>query len=282
VLLAAAAGALPGVTHAAFPGKNGKLALEGDTKLGIYTANPDGSHLTRLTDKKPFPFEPAYSADGKWIAFERSQKLWKMKADGSHEQKLAKYPGGGQITSCISWAPDGKRLAFDRDDDIWTVKSNGNDAKRIVNNPTIDSCPSYSPNGKRIVFATSDSGNKDLVIAHANGSQQAPLTTPQGGTPFGPSEPDWSPDGKRIAFNNGTDQGDIATIRTDGTHVRFVNATAKTEVDPAYSPNGKQMAYAVLINQSTTRIRTAPVDGGKAHNVTPKGEHWFNPSWQPR
>ena len=35
-----------------------------------------------------------------------------MRADGSQQQKLAKYPGGGQISSCISWSPDGKRIAF--------------------------------------------------------------------------------------------------------------------------------------------------------------------------
>ena len=170
----------------AFPGKNGRLALEGDTKLGIYTVKPDGSKLTRITAKKPFPFEPAFSADGQWIAFDRSEKLFKMRADGSQQQKIAKYPGGGQIASCISWSPDGHKLAFDRDEHIWTVGANGHHAKRLTGGASIDQCPSWSPDGKRIVFATSANGNKDLMLMRANGKHQKVLTTPNGGTASGP------------------------------------------------------------------------------------------------
>ena len=63
---------------------------------------------------------------------------------------------------------------------------------------------------------------------------------------------------------------------------RNLVASAKTEVDPAYSPDSKQIAYAVLINSHTTFVRRVSVNGGAAKNLTPKGEHWFNPSWQPR
>jgi Tol biopolymer transport system component len=205
-----------------------------------------------------------------------------MRADGSQVQKLAKYPGGGQISSCISWSPTGNRLAFDRDENIWTVKANGNDATRLTKGAPIDQCPSWSPDGKRIVFARSTNGNRDLVQMHVNGKHQQVVTTPQGGTGFGPSEPDWAPDGKRIAFDNGTGQGDIASIRPDGTGFKLLVATGKTEIDPAYSPNGKEIAYAILIDTHTTFVRRVSVNGGPATNLTPTGQHWFNPSWQPR
>jgi Tol biopolymer transport system component len=279
--------ALPvALAHAAYPGKNGRLALEGDTKLGIYTVKPSGTDLTRITPKRPFAFEPAYSADGKWIAFERDGKLLKMRNDGSHVTKLAKYTGGGGINQCISWSPDGKHLLYDRDDDIWRVDSKGHHAKRIIPGPTFQDCPSYAPNGKRFVFCRNDpnGGGADLVIANADGSNAQILPgTPNGGTAFGPTEPDWSPDGKRIAFiQNGGGGADIGSIKPNGTGLQTLIATGKTEIDPAYSPDGEQIAYAVLINEDTTYIRRAPVAGGPATNVTPKGQHWFNPSWQPR
>jgi Tol biopolymer transport system component len=271
--------------HAASPGKNGRLALEGDTKLGIYTVKPSGKDLTRITPKLPFAFEPSFSPNGKWIAFERDGKLLKMRADGSHLTKLAKYSGGGGINQCISWAPDNKSLLYDRDDDIWTVKANGRGAKRIIPGPTFQDCPSYAPNGKRFVFCRNDpnGGGINLVIADADGSNAQILMTPNGGTAFGPTEPDWSPNGKRIAFiATGGGGADIASIKTNGTGFKVIVGTNKIEVDPAYSPDGKQIAYAALINEDTTYIRRAPVAGGPSKNITPKSQHWFNPSWQPR
>ena len=273
------------LAHATSPGRNGRIALEGDTKLGIYTVKPSGKDLTRITPKRPFAFEPAYSPDGKWIAFERDGKLLKMRNDGSRVTKLAKYTGGGGINQCISWSPDGKHLLYDRDDDIWRVGSTGHHAKRIIPGPTFQDCPSYAPNGKRFVFCRNDpNAGIDLVVADADGSNAQILAgTPNGGTAFGPTEPDWSPDGKRIAFiQNGGGGADIGSIKPNGTGAQTLVATGKTEIDPAYSPDGKQIAYAALINEDTTYIRRAPVAGGPSKNVTPKGQHWFNPSWQPR
>src|SRR4051812_49584848 len=80
----------PAAAHAAYPGKNGKLAIEGDTRPGIWTVKPNGNDLTRVTGKKGLPFNPSWSPDGKWIAFTRSAALWKMRADGSRKEKLVK------------------------------------------------------------------------------------------------------------------------------------------------------------------------------------------------
>jgi hypothetical protein len=62
--------------HAAFPGKNGKIAFEGKPR-SIHTIRPDGSHQRRLTRNGG---EPAFSASGKRIAFEHRGDIWVMRA----------------------------------------------------------------------------------------------------------------------------------------------------------------------------------------------------------
>ena len=273
-MVAIAAVAVPTASQAANPGRNGKLAIEGDTRGGIWTVEPNGNDLTRLTGKKGLPFAPSWSADGKWIAFTQFNNLWKMRADGSDQQKLAKGVGGS-IDTNVSWSPDDRKLVFGKKDDLWTVKANGQNAKRITNTAAIEASPSWSPKGGLIAFKFSDPNTNvnELRLIQPNGAGQTPIPN----TKFG-AEPDWSPNAKRLVYSN---QANLFIIHPDGSGQRpFVQVKKRYAADPAWSPNGKEIAYAQNFNESDTRIMRKPVNGGKAHVVV-RRHHWFSPSWQP-
>ncbi len=74
---------LPGTAEAAFPGANGKIAFS-DTRDDpnpsgchpncnpeIYSINPDGTGVTRLTNDAGIDVWPAWSPDGQKIVFNR-------------------------------------------------------------------------------------------------------------------------------------------------------------------------------------------------------------------
>src|SRR4051794_38075164 len=66
--------AIPAASQAAYSGANGRLAWEGypiggGTDSEILSANPDGSGLTALTTNTVDDRDPAWSPDGKQIAF---------------------------------------------------------------------------------------------------------------------------------------------------------------------------------------------------------------------
>ena len=84
----------------------------------IYTVEPDGSNLSRLTDDNTYlDIRPSWSPDGKKIVFERELvtggrgKHWVMVmgADGSNIRKLPVRTR----SSNVSWSPDGTKLTFD-------------------------------------------------------------------------------------------------------------------------------------------------------------------------
>src|SRR4051794_6393323 len=87
--------ALASPAHATFPGQNGKIIFTvslGDGYSEFDLMNPDGTGKTRLTDHLGQITSPAWSADGKKIAFEtdryRGSDIAAMNADGTGLTRL--------------------------------------------------------------------------------------------------------------------------------------------------------------------------------------------------
>ena len=79
----------------------------------IYTSNADGSHRRQISAVGAGNnIEPAWSPDGRLIAWINANELWVMNADGSQPRRLAPGPLPETYDSYPSWAPDGSRLVF--------------------------------------------------------------------------------------------------------------------------------------------------------------------------
>jgi dipeptidyl aminopeptidase/acylaminoacyl peptidase len=86
----------------------------------LYTVRADGSHLTKVTNSAANPqwspgseaaANPQWSPDGRKIAFDGSNRLFIVDADGS-DQKLLLDGTEGSGPGVPSWSPDGTKLAF--------------------------------------------------------------------------------------------------------------------------------------------------------------------------
>lgn len=267
--------AAPALSHAAYPGKNGRLAVEGDTRPGIWTVKPDGRDLTRITGKNGLPFNPSWSPNGRWIAFTRGGDLWKMRANGSEKERLVTGVPSDVYTN-ISWSPSGRRLVFDKNDDLWMARADGTKRTPIISTTTIERSPSWSPKGGRIAFEFADgnTGDVGLRLIKPDGSGETSIPNTELGF-----EPDWSPNGKRLVYQAAG--SGLFLIRPNGTGKKMFAKNGKYFVaDPAWSPTGKQIAYAHNRGTDNTQIVRKAVDGGKEHVVIGR-HHWFSPSWQP-
>ncbi|MSV35574.1 MAG: hypothetical protein EXQ47_08260 [Bryobacterales bacterium] len=174
------------------------------------------------------------------------------------------------------FSPDGKRLAFSIDTgkgaDIWVKDLDRDTPSRLSFLPGQNDWPVWTPDGKNIVFQSTNPAAPGLYGVRSDGSGEAKRLT-EGKPPESPYS--FSPDGKRLAFShtgNGGSQ-DIFTmpVEVDSGQgaLRFGKAelflgTPFIEVFPAFSPDGRWLAYAS--DESGTRevyVRPFPGAGGR-------------------
>ena len=256
MLLAVAPSAL-----ATFPGRNGSIAFYSDTDAGaqIFTVRPNGHDLRQITHIDGDAVRPDWSPDGRRIAFELdtadSFNVAIMNADGSDIVVLPPAPGG--FEGDPSFTPDGTRIVFERfipetnDDAIWSMNVDGTDRQRLESGPAGATDPNVSPDGRALSFVSFNGLDfgQALATSRIDGSQQLQLT------PFSFDvgiKQDWAPDGRHLAFIHDADlphpgdSANIATIRPDGTDLRFLTHYQGGEVNAfvgSYSPDGRWIVF---------------------------------------
>lgn len=280
----------PRSTDAAFPGANGKIAFTSDRDgdYEIYTMNPDGSAVVKLTDNSAFDYAPSWSPDGSKIAFfstrDGNPEIYVMDHDGANQANKTNHPN---VDADPAWSPDGTKIVFntyrDGNGEIYTMDSSGANQSNRSNSPAQDAFPDWAPIGDKIAFVRG-SGPSTVWTMNADGSSQAQLSPSDGRFA---SRPDWSPDSAKIAYGGGFGYGataDIFSINIDGTNrINLTPGAPADDTDPAWSPDGTKIAFFSSggISPGNAEIYVMNADGGSATRATDNPAADVKPDWQP-
>ncbi len=283
----------PQPAEAAFPGINGRIAFSSDrgdsVGYNIFTMSFKGENVRRLTSDPIGGSSPAWSPDGKRIAFvgyrgPRSD-IYVMNADGSNKRLLtdeAVIEGYAQYDADPAFSPDGRTIVFSRgpyptEYNLYKVNVDGSDFGPVFQSERVSSRPSWSPDAERIAFNY--------------GPHSIRTVRPDGGglTAVGPGrEPDWSPGGDQLAFvlDEGVGESEIYKMDADGTDVvqltrpqrlpeRYIGAWS-----PAFSPGGGKIVFSDG-RDGDSEIFMINADGTNEIKLTQNRAHDGTPSWQP-
>jgi TolB protein len=254
----------------------------------IFQVNPDGSGARNLTAHESDNSYPAWSPDGKRIAFASNRDgtahVYVMDADGKNIKQLTK---GEAMCRVPTWSADGKTIAFckavEGGSQIWAVEAGGGEPKPLGEGDGWD--PAFSPDGKKILFASMRDGDGFRVyVMDADGSNVKRLT--DDANPFGYVYPTWSPDGKRIAWTGHKDNGlHIFTANADGKNAKALTDLGGLTTYAAFSPDGKTIAFFhSKAGEETGSVYTADAAGGQPKELL-KGEAHVEggrPAWRPK
>lgn len=162
----------------------------------LWIISADGQHDEPLTTEPSLDWMPAWSPDGRRIAFvsdrEGGDALWVIGVDGANLRRVA------ELAYEPAWSPDGRTIAAYHieggEDGVFLFDVDGGSPPRLA--LAQGRMPSFSEDGRYIVAVRSDATGDRLWVADLQSDRDTPLS----GAIEGVAWPSWGPRGPRLAY----------------------------------------------------------------------------------
>jgi Tol biopolymer transport system component len=265
-----------------------------DAGSSIFLESADGKLLCRLTDKGYGDALPAWSPDGKIIAFStnrpggHTRNIFAVNVDGSNLHRVFINSDFGPTGA--NWSPNSKQLTFvqglsgpDISGAVYVVDSDGANLHPLTFSKTqVYVFPKWSPDGKYVSYVTVD--NK-LYLLDPNVGLQAPSRK----TNLSVFNAIWSPDGKQMALMTLTTASiqppyALYILDVESSKVRKVmevDTMPNGSYDPptfTWSPDGRFIAMAATIG-GKGGLFTVDINTGEVSQIF--DEFVLSPLWSP-
>lgn len=199
-----------------------------ETEIWLADASTAGSGR-QVTLAKKSSTQPAFSPDGRWLAFisdrTETRQLYRLSLDGGEAEALT---SGSEGVTAFAWSRDGARIAY-----------------------TMTAPVTAAMKERTEKYGEYTHEDRDHRLAQLHLLDVATKTTrPLTAGAFVVGSFDWSPDGARIAFDHrvNSDPGmsgsaDISVVEVASGAVTALVTQDGPDANPKWSPDGRQIAF---------------------------------------
>jgi len=243
----------------------------------------DGANYKQLTSYRSISLCPAWSRDGKRIAFtsykDGNPNLYVMDFVRGTTRLLSKKKG---VNITPDWSPAGDKIALtlnlnNGNSEIYVLHERSGSLERMTNDFATDVSPSWSPDGAWIAFVSDRAGSPQIYSLEVATGRVKRLTYEGSYN----TTPAWSPRGDRIAYAGLIGGRYTISITTpDGQFHQQITGREGNNEDPAWSSDGRFLAFCSS-RSGQKDIYIMRSDGSGQKKITLGKGDKVEPSWSP-
>ncbi|MDQ4024022.1 MAG: hypothetical protein M3217_00805 [Actinomycetota bacterium] len=187
----------------------------------------------------------------------------------------------------LARAPDelaGRRVIFTRADGTYVAHADGSTLRKVLDlEGVFEFQADVSPDGARLLLRVDDEGRKQGTwVVTLDGSRRTHVAGP--GRPVSGGAADWAPDGRRFVLAGKRESEQFLGLYVfdgTGTKPRRITPDEWEAQYPAWSPDGRRIAFTHVVPPNTFDIWVVRVDGSGLRQLTGEPGSDNYPAWSP-
>jgi TolB protein len=215
----------------------------------LHIVDSDGAETRRITTGRG-ALSPAWSPSGESVVYtvlgNSGTQVEELDVRTGRTRRVSQIRAGLNITPV--YQPGGNAILYAQG------TGNGTDLvlaqldstaphKLTAGRGTDNTSPSYSPDGRQIAFISGKSGQPQVYIMDADGSNIQLLTPYRPGVRSYRASPDWSPDGRAVAYEQQNGNFQVWMIDLRDRTPKQLTSEGENE-DPSWAPDGRHIVFS--------------------------------------